>query len=164
MPPSYTYEEIRQRIVTIIQGVSGAGQVHNRVRYSDNWQSLLNLFETPSEDPDGTPTVGGWMVTRTAIEPVDSDSHFGAVLHLHHIQLQGILLFSDLNDSDGQFQDLVDRIVSALEDDHDLWQESNVSEGTRRPTVNTIELRMFGRALGHYADLDFVVPTMDAHA
>ena len=164
MPPTYRYEDIRQRIVSIVEAVPGSGRVHNRVRYGDSWQNLLDLFATPADDPETPASFRGWMVTRTAIEPVDSDSHFGAVLHLHHMQLQGIMAFSDAGDSDGTFQDLVDRVVSALEDDHDLWGESNITEGTRRPTVSTLELRMFGRVLGHYADLDFIVPTMDPQA
>ncbi len=163
MAKSYTYEDLRTGILAILGSVSGVGQLHNRVRYSDSWQSLLNLFSTPSEDPDVPPRVLGWMLTRTSIEPVDSDSIYGAVYHIHHMQLQGIMGFSDNEDSDGYFQDLVDRVVEALEADEALYGYSNIVQGTRRPNVNTIELRMFGRLLGHYVDMDFAVPTMDTH-
>lgn len=157
-----TYDNLRNAVAAIIEGVPGSGKVHNRIRYADQWSGLLELFSVHNIDPDKPDQILGWTVSRTSIEPSDSDSHFGAQAHLHHFQLQGMMGFSDLADSEGYFQDLIDRVIHALESDRNLWGEADIQEGTRRPTVNTIDMRKFGSALCHYTDLDFIVPTVDA--
>lgn len=167
--PTSDYETMNHNILAILQGVSDVGILHDRIRYADKWQTMLDLFQLSNFQPpipgEPAPEEGillGWMLTRTGLEPVDDDSSFGATFHLHHMQLQGIMAFSD-DGSELVFQSLINRVVAALEGNSDLWGELDVEQGLRRPVVPVIDLRKFGSMLAHYCEMEFLAATKDPH-
>ena len=161
---SVSYNTLRNNIVALLETVSEVGQVHNRLRFANNWQTLLNMFKTDPPDGVGESLLLGWMLTRTDKTPLPEDGSFGRVYYLHHFQLQGIMAHSDEGDSEGAFQDLIDRILLVLDADSALLGGSNVQEGSGPATARLIELRTFGTVLAHYAEIDFTVPTEETRA
>ena len=155
-----SYSSIRDLVVSTLTSVSSdIGTIHPRVRYSNNWTSFLALFQHEMSDGSG-PRIKGWMVTRTANAPDIPSSSFGSTTRTYVFLLRGILAFhdgSELYNSDDEWQEDLDLIVSALDDLRDLTSAdgSVVIESGGPCTVRTSELRMFGQILAHYGEIEF---------
>lgn len=154
------YDDIRSRIVTIIEGAADdVGIVHNRDRWANNWTDLLKLFEHEMSDGTGN-RVLGWMISRRTVEPDQEGadgSRFGAVHRLYTFQIRGVMGFNDEDDTEGKFNALVDAVIDALDNNINMTGAAaeTVPQGAGFTSVGTIELRLFGSVVCHYVEIIF---------
>ena len=158
------YDDIRQEVVSLVESVTDVGVVHDRQRWATNWSTLLDLFKHEMSDGSGS-LIRGWMVSRSSILPDTEDSSFGADRELHGFLIRGIMAFSDLEDSEGTFNNLIDQVRSALINSARLDAVSSiVVRYARVVSVRLIDIRMFGSVLCHYCELEYNIETQEGLA
>src|ERR1051326_2091269 len=123
------YDSIRQHIAALIRTVDpDIGAVYDRIRWANNWVTFLNLFKHTMSDGSGD-RILGWFLTRVHVDVDLPNSRFGGYTRNHGILIRGIMGFSAEHDSDGHFQDLVDKVINILDADNNLLEASNITQG-----------------------------------
>lgn len=142
------YTTISAEIATILKTVSGIGQVHETLRHTVNWEDFLTRHVKNGR-------VDNWEITRvssvqtiravqnkTANEPFFFDTH--------QISIRGAFGLKDVKETEKTFNDVVDLIVTE-------FRKKNLLNGKvdlpRQPQVVTIDHRMFGGILVHFAEI-----------
>lgn len=142
------YTVIATEIATILNTIAGIGKVHETLRHTVNWEDFFSRHVK-----DGR--VNNWEITRlsstqtiravqnkTANEPFFFDTH--------QIAIRGAFGLKDSKDTEKKFNDLIDLIVTE-------FRKKNLLNGKvdlpRQPQVATIDHRMFGGVLVHFAEI-----------
>lgn len=133
---------IRTAIKTDLESVSGIGPVHEYIRLAKDWGTVLARFK------DSHNKINSWMITREAT-PGEEDTR-DSFERIHHMKLIGVYGVQDSAATELTFQDLVEAIVAALHADTELGGTTYRSGPVQ---VATVEHRMFGAVLCHYAEL-----------
>lgn len=142
------YANVRARIKAILLGVEGVEIVHEYDRFIANWEKFLELFK------DSGDRINGWMISRRRL---DTARHRSQVEERgHDMRLRGVYGLSDAAASELVFQDLVDRVMDALNGDKTLGKTVQESGPAR---AEIIENRMFGKVLCHYVEI--IVPVLE---
>jgi len=147
--------DIIATVADMLAAVEGVGpNVHARIRWGADEAKFKELFQD-----DGK--ILGWTVTREATTATDL---VGVTIDKHAIVIRGYLSLSDADATETTFQDLVETIRDAFNQNRRL-RVAGISKAafTSRVSVRTVEHRMFGGYLCHYAELvlladDFVKP------
>lgn len=146
------YTEILADIKTRLESVQNAGRVHDYARWSPDQARFLQFFSY--RPPGGEQQVRGWEITRTS-----ASEHIQGAYFRHHVfVLTGYMGLRDADATDKKFQELVeavcDRFRSAQPPAGSAWDYRDGDDPDNSPVqVDTIELRMFGNVLCHYAEI-----------
>ncbi len=131
---------IRAGIKAALAGVTGIGQVHDYERWSVDPAKFLSLFQDSASK-----RIFGWEITRTGVKVEKPTQKFKVT---HTFVLKGYYGVQDAAASEKLFNSVIEAIV--------LKFISNTLAGTQGivvPQVGTIEFRMFGNVLCHYAEI-----------
>lgn len=138
---------ISSALAALVGNVEGVGQVHERERWSDNWTELLEQMKA-----DGR--INSIMFSRRTT--TRRQRTVGEVEVAHVFGLRLVYSFSDVNNSEADFQSLVDRLETAVlgdetigdscETTHPDWGPMNGAVGLQ---IDVIEPRIFGKTLCH---------------
>jgi hypothetical protein len=141
---------IRAQLKTLLQTVSGIGQVYDYKRYSADWGSYKQLFTKNSR-------VNEWEIQRTGftVEPRGSQAAAGKVKDLTHtFILRGFYGFQDEPSSEKDFDTLVDAISDLFITHQDIDQTAEI---INIPVVGQITFQMFGDVLCHVIEIQVSV-------
>jgi len=136
--------DIRTQIKSVLESVDGIGTVHEYERWSNTWENFLEHFK------DSNDRINGWTITRRAT-PAERRT-MPIVTRRHEFVIRGIYGLNDADESELTFQDLVEAIQDAFEDQYNL---GGYVENSGPLQVNVVEPRMFGKVLCHYAELTY---------
>ena len=129
---------IRDRIKTVLEGVSGIGVVHDYERWSANWTDMLAHYQKNGK-------LNGWAISRRATP--EEWATMPVVERSHEFHISGIYSLNDAAASEKAFQDLVEAVAAALRNDPNLGGTC-IEAGP--VNVEVVEPRMFGSVLCHY--------------
>lgn len=148
-------DAILTAVQAVIQGVSGAGQVHTYERHAPTWDRFLELFRTG--DAVSGYTIAGWMITRTAAPVVRGE--YGETFRCHVLRLRGLRGLDDSEATEKAFQAHLDDVSDAFLADHTLGgavftthPEFGPMSGTVGLDIADVQNRMFGKVLCHSAE------------
>jgi len=141
--------DIRSTIAADVAAVVNpcGGNVHTYQRWAVEWSRLLALFRGDGD------RVHAWMVSRSATQ-VERDN-FPTIRRLHRMTLTGIYGLRDEDATELTWQDLIEDVCTALDNDPTLG-DTVLTSGPAQ--VVRVDARMFGKVLCHYAEL-----TLEAH-
>lgn len=152
--------DIRDEIKTILESVTGVenisltiGIVHKYFRWSNNWDDFIDLFKNSSNK------INGCMFTRISTP----ERRLTIPSSNLRVPIWKIIFIMGLNDADEtelDFQDLIEGICTAFRTKHNLNNDCDTIEPEFGPMaglygiqVDIAELRVFGGILCHYAEL-----------
>lgn len=151
------FSTIRDQIKTILAGVAGIGVVHNRRRWTIDFDQMKSLYGK-SETVNGQSLVriNGWTIHRVAT-PEGRDT-VGETVRQYQFLIEGYYSFDDRDDADpdavSPSQILLDTLIEAICDAFRPAPTLNDTAFTFEPIqVETVEERMFAGILCHYARL-----------
>ncbi len=105
--------QIRTEIKNLLETVSGIGKVHDYERWTNDWRTFLNCFNTDNNK------INGWMITR--IDTRERLQAAGAVnIATHTLAIKGYYGLKDNIESEKTFQDLIESIRSTLRTHNNL--------------------------------------------
>jgi hypothetical protein len=140
---------IRTQIFSILSGVSDIGKVYDYERWAADWVQFINLFKTTI---DGEDQIRGWEIGRkSAPEKIFT---MGLNLRDHAFVIRGYMRVNDASASEKTFNALIEAIADAFRDNFTL---NGAAESHDWIQVDTIEFRLFGGVLCHYAELSLIV-------
>lgn len=161
------YREIGDAILAEVSKTAGAGRVHAYQRWSADLGKYLDLFRWEADD--GVGRIRGWALTRerareeaASIGSRDPGGFVpaGVSRRIHTFLLFGIMGAEDAAGSELTFQDVIEEICDRFRDNRVLRLLDGSGaprvrslERLRPPQVDLIELRAFGGALCHYAEI-----------
>lgn len=144
---------IRAEIKTILESVSGIGEVHDYFRYRKSWADWLDLMTNTSGSPSVT-RINGWMFDREYMATSVTAIPSGKIEYVHHYNFLGVYEIDDAAGSAKDFQTLLDGICTAFKanrylngtaDRHDFIQ------------INAVGIDEYAEASYHYAGLSLTV-------
>jgi hypothetical protein len=139
-----------------LESIQNIGKVHDYYRWNTDASRFLTLFAyTPS---GADKQIRGWEFTRTSAP----EHKEGAFFRHHRFKLEGYMTLKDDKASDKTFQQLVDNVCEkfrvAASAPTDTWYYLDGDNPNNSPVqVETIEVRTFGGALCHYAEVTLSV-------
>lgn len=142
---------IRAQIYSILSGVSGIGKVHDYERWSKDWDTFISYFKDTASG-----RILGWEIGRrsgreekTVIGIGDEDQDLS-----HTFVIRGYMAVDDSAATEKLFNALIEAIAAAFREKTTLNGTATDHEYIQR---ETIEARMFGGVLCHYAELSLTV-------
>tara|TARA_Y100000034_G_scaffold135950_1_gene209956 strand:- start:4330 stop:4827 length:498 start_codon:yes stop_codon:yes gene_type:complete len=149
------YSLLLERVVIHLSNVdSEIGQIHRYERVVDNKDAFLNMFRMPEKDNRGRYPIRGWTISRT--QTPGEPSAFGELQRTYMFILRGYWGLEDGAASELAFQDIVERVMDAFDDERDLQGQAE-QYGVGPTSLDSFELRQFGSALAHYAEISLPV-------
>lgn len=142
------YTDLRDRLVSVIQGVPDIGVVHGRTRYAADWSRYLDLFKTTV---GGVNQVRGWTVSRESVEV--TPARFQANEENWTFVIRGMIGLADNLDTEGTLQDLATLVIREINTHTNLGVSNVVQYGVGPASMRVCEPRMFGSALVNYCEI-----------
>lgn len=150
------YTDLRAAIVTVLDGVSGIGEVHNRERFVVNPSEYLDMFKASI---GGVTQIRAWLVLRERADVVP-DTVFGETRRRHLFVLTGLQGFQDSADTYGTLQGLCDSVMAAFDDQTTLGVSGVVVRAVGPCTLRTFDAVQFGSVLCHRAEIELPIETL----
>lgn len=145
--------DIRADILDVIEDLPDIGVVYDYERYTNDWARFVDLF---SDTIDGIKQIRGWMIGYSGTpesEQAQFDDGTSPVLRQSRWVIRGYLGLDDSRETEKTFQDLVEDVLDALDDDHtDLHDPADYFHVTPA-TAPIVEARVFGSVLCHYCEI-----------
>jgi hypothetical protein len=160
-----TYTTILGAIKTKLEAVTGitggAGKVYDYQRLSTEWNHFLGLFKTTGSK------IHGWIITRVSTDEQLMTNYQSR--RVFTFLLRGYMSVDDSEESEKDFQDIVENICTDFRKDMDLGIGSTIEPGDDEHTngigvvqVKTVEARKFGAVLCHFAELEYKCKTLNS--
>ncbi len=141
---------IRTELKTVIEAVSGIGNVYDYLRYSNSEKNFKDLFKADKK-------INGWQITRQATSEETESQNYNNI-RTHKFLIWGIYSAKDVDASEKTFQDLVEAVTAALRTAGKSPQPlSGTALYVEPPQVEKIEYRCFGGVLVHSVDISVEV-------
>lgn len=146
------YLEIIADIKTKLESISKIGHVHDYYRWNNDTKKFIDLFVYKPDGEDQQ--VRGWEFTR-----IKAPEHKSGAFSRHHrFKLTGYMALKDSAETDKTFQQLVDDVCEkfrvAESGPIDTWLYLDGDNPDNSPVqAETIDVRTFGGALCHYAEI-----------
>lgn len=163
-------EAIKQKIVALISGVSGTGNVYDRLKYTSNWQRFLDDFAYINPDTGRREAARGWWVSIPSIEDYEEGKSFDAHWHNFIYPIYAVMAYSDKGDSEPAFNNMIWSVFDLLHEQGvlGLGPANPVLDAQGSPSFvidgsidvdmpNIPELRFFGSVLAHYTEFRITV-------
>ena len=156
------FNAIRDDIATILEGVTGIGQVHKFIRHTTYWEKYIDRHVKNGR-------VNDWEITRlsmaqdlTSVQNAQGNEPY--YHDPHQVLIRGKMGLKDdgAKSTEPDFQDLIDAIVIALRRNAVETVSTITSRlGGKvlfdlRPDVRTIDHISFGGVLCHLAEIEFL--------
>lgn len=134
---------VRAEVKSVLEDVSGIGQVHDYERYAKEWSSYRDIFKSGDH-------INFIQIHRPSFDRIvhGSDSTERVT---HHFLLKGAYSLRDEDETEKTFQDLVEAICQAFRDKPNL---NNVAEVVQYPISGRIYNDMFGNVLCHICEIE----------
>jgi hypothetical protein len=134
---------VRTQVKTILEGVSGIGNVYEYERYANEWLVYKNLFKSGD-------FINFTEILRPAfVREVGGSDSVERVTH--NFTLKGAFTLNDARATEKTCQDLVEAICQAFRDKPKLQDEAEV---VRYPITGRIYKGMFGNVLCHIYEIE----------
>lgn len=146
-----SWQAVRDEVQTLLAGVSGIGQVHNRLRRIVNDQDLKAVLVSGG-------IINGWMHTRIGTQSTVLTN--AENLERHQWMLRGWYSFDDAGNSEQTFQTLIEAIRAALRPELTLNDTAELVEPAQlldNPEPHVLIPPGDGGVLCHMAELRFVI-------
>lgn len=152
-----TLANIREDIQETIEDIRDIGMVHNYERWCSDWSKFLDLFTLTI---NGIKQVRGWTIGYSGTpdsEQIQLDDGTLPVLRSSRWTIRGYLGFDDSRETEKIFQDLVEDVLDALDDDHTNLHDPADYYHITPAIAPVFEPRLFGSVLCHYCEIVLVV-------
>lgn len=137
---------VRTQVKTILEAVTGIGEVHDFERYSKDWATYKDLFKSGSH-------INFTQILRPAfIRTVEGSDATERVIH--NFILKGGYSLKDEDATEKTCQDLVEAICQAFRDKPKL---QDTAEVVMYPIIGRIFNGMFGNVLCHIYEIDLSI-------
>lgn len=136
---------IRAQIKTTLEAVSGIGVVHNRRRYSKSAARWLKLMTKEG-------AVNGWTTHRKNTPTIQANN--AQVERQYYYEIFGIYELDDVNDSQAEFDAIIEAIFAAFKADRSL---SGTALDSDLLDVVDVDEEEYERQLYHVCELGLVV-------
>jgi hypothetical protein len=103
------WKDIRDEIVSTLQGVAGIGQVYTYLPDVKTEEDVVSKFKNPA-----TGDIRFWVVRRRSGADNRDRQPLTQSVRRHHFRIQGYLSYQDSPAGEEEFQDLVDAVVEAF--------------------------------------------------
>ena len=134
---------VRAKMKTVIESVSGIGQVHDYKRYVHDWDSYKELFAKNQK-------INTWEIQRNHVESDPYGGSGGREDRMHVFIIRGFYAVSDDLASEKTFQDLADLVIDAFRNKPDLDAVANI---INFPITADFQESMFGGVLCHVVEI-----------
>jgi len=129
---------VRSEIKNLLESVPGIGKVHDYQRWTDDWESLLELFK------DSSNKINGWTISfPRSTERKDTP---GINIGTHDAEIIGYYGLEEDGESEKVFQGLIEEVCSVLRNNNSLkgscWR-------CEPPQVVKVYKRSFGGVLAY---------------
>ena len=131
--------------------ITGIGSVHDFERWAISWQKFLQLYAWTDPNTNET-TIRGWTLSR--ISTAEDRQTTASNLAHHEILCRGIMGLDDDSASEKTFQNLIEEIRLTFRPELYLTSNAYIESPVE---VRTVEVRIVGDVLCHYAELIFRV-------
>jgi len=147
-----SWDTVAEAIKAVISTVDGVGKTYTLPQRADRPEDFKDIYMVKV---DGKMLVNAWIIRREAF--LDTTATLpgppvGTWFREHRFVIEGY--YGAMEDNFGIFQDLLDRIATALTKEPRLgsrvWSCS-------LPSVRRIDQEMFGRVLCHIAEIELTV-------
>jgi hypothetical protein len=150
-----TQATARTAVYNAVNGVTGAGMVYDYERWAAEWPAFLALFKTTVS---GVTQIRGWEVCYRGFS-AETPRTFGEVRQRRHrFRVQGYMGLEDSAKSEKTFAALTESVANAIDGDATL--QGNTFLETADAEIATLEPRLFGGTLCHYAEINVTVSEM----
>ena len=144
----------REQVKIILEGVDDIGQVHDYRRHTDKWAEIRNGKTWTKKMQFHV-----WEITRDSMEEdistIGNSGGFEPLYtDIHNILVIGHLALNDDDESEKQFQDLIDNIVAAFRKPETTLL-NDVALLPSEMQVEIIAHEMFGGVLCHHCQMTF---------
>lgn len=144
---SGTYDNARDAIVTILQGITDIGKGYGYQRFITDWDKYLNLFK----DSDGA--IRGWYVTPAPNNTIQgSFSTFGHIARAYTFVIPCILSLKDSTETESAFMLMAEKILDAFLGRDTIGTATGQLEVSAASLVN-YSYRQFGSVFCHYGEI-----------
>jgi len=130
---------VRTKMKTVIESVSGIGQVYDYQRYTHDWASYKDLFQKSSK-------INTWDIMRIKNTSDPYGGSGGREDRTHDFIVRGFYAVSDELASEKTFQALTDLVIDAFRNKPDLDGVANI---LNFPITADFDNQMFGGVLCH---------------
>jgi hypothetical protein len=147
-----SYPLIREQTAAILAAVEGMGVVHQYQRLATTWGKFLELFR------DQNKKINGCVITRTSISEKQNGVNEKQTAHMMILRF-----YCQVNDAEASeivFQQMLDDARAAFKANKTLNDTCSTTHsawtlgGALGLNVKTIDNRMFGSVLCHFAEAD----------
>lgn len=156
------YATIRDRIYTLLTGVTNIGTVHKTQQYAADWSKYFAKFKIVDPANAAQHIIGTCWISRLSNQETDLvRSERRQLLKVDRVETWQIVLVRVFNDdgvtpSETAFQELLDAIQTKFRFENFLGIPNTVAK-SYPVQVNNSGLAMFGDVLCHRADMTLKV-------
>jgi hypothetical protein len=146
-----------EQVRAIMGNIAHIGQVHPYIRFANTEAGMQDKFK----DPEGNPyaATGGqpdrikfWSITRSSTQSVDKN--VSANMDVHTLTIRGWMSLDDANNSELEFQGLVELVRQTFKGNRKLNGTAFYSAPMQAPSVMSGAI---GGFVVHYAELTLQV-------
>lgn len=145
---------IRTAIYEVLDNIAGIGIVHDYERWSADWSRYLDLFTTQI---GGIRQVRGWTIGYSGTAESDQVQLDGGELRSSRWVVRGYMGWDDSRETEKDFQDLVEDVLDALDDESTTLHDPADYYDIGPATAPVVEARVFGSVLCHYCEIILTV-------
>ena len=139
-----TLDSVIQAIQTIMLAIPDIGQVHSYIRFVTTEAGVIDKFQ----DPDNAGKIKAWTITRAST--ASDDRTTGGNRDIHSIVIRGWASLVDANDSERDFQNLVELVRQTFKTNRKL---NGTAYFSRPMQATTVMSGAIGGFVVHYCEL-----------
>jgi hypothetical protein len=145
--------DIISAIKTKVETAVPTAKVYGYERWSPRWDGMLALFKTDTD------LINAWMITR--IQTESERTAYDTRRRAHVFRLRGVYGLDDSENTEATFQAQIEAIDAAFSLDDETMGDAVTTirpyfgpmSGIDGTQIDSVDVRMFGNVLCHYAEL-----------
>lgn len=130
---------IRTQIKTLIEAVSGIGNVYDYERYCNDWATYKDIFVKNDK-------VNTWDIKRERFSSSSHGGSGGVTDRTFDFAIRGFYALNDALASEKTFQDLTDLVLAKFENNPDL---NGIAHIVHQPIIGDFSIGKLGDVLVH---------------
>ena len=151
---------IRTAVYNAVNGVTDAGKVYDRERFSASWDTFLSQFKTTIS---GTDQIRGWTVSFAGYASPPEKLFAGppgaqsfVIARPYVFKVMGYMGLNDADATEKTFATLAEAVVAALDADSTLHDDSTYLE-TSPASIDLFGTLLLGSVLCNHAEITIIV-------